>query len=147
MKLAKRASSAILEGDFTPMIDMVFQLIAFFMVLINFNDADTNEKISLPNSELAKPPDGPLASPITIHVTKAGRAIIGGEEIAINQVKTYLSRETAALELNNKLPKDATVIIRGDQFAATGRVQELIKECQQQKYENFVLRAKEEVTH
>lgn len=144
MKLAKRASAAIQEGDFTPMIDMVFQLIAFFMVLINFNDADTNEKITLPNSELAKPPDGPMASPITIHVTKTGNAIIGGEEVPVKEVKRFLARETAALELNGKSPKDATVIIRGDQFARTGRVQELIKECQLAQYSNFVLRAKED---
>ena len=28
------------DGDLTPMIDMTFQLIAFFMVLINFTEAD-----------------------------------------------------------------------------------------------------------
>ena len=30
----KKPKSEILEGDLTPMIDMTFQLIAFFMVLI-----------------------------------------------------------------------------------------------------------------
>ena len=37
----------------TPMIDMTFQLIAFFMVLINFTEADQNQAINLPSSELA----------------------------------------------------------------------------------------------
>ena len=41
----------------TPMIDMTFQLIAFFMVLVNFADADQNARIRLPSSELAKPAD------------------------------------------------------------------------------------------
>jgi len=67
--ICKKGSSDVMEGDFTSMIDMVFQLIAFFMVLINFNDADQNEKIQLPGSELARPPDGPLTFPITLHVT------------------------------------------------------------------------------
>ena len=46
------------------MIDMTFQLIAFFMVLINFTEADQNERIKLPTSEIVKPPDGPLDEPI-----------------------------------------------------------------------------------
>ena len=60
MRLTKRAATRIQEGDMTPMIDMVFQLIAFFMVLINFTEADQNQRIHLPSSELAKPPDAPL---------------------------------------------------------------------------------------
>ena len=42
--------------DLTPMIDMTFQLIAFFMILLNFSAVDRNEDIQLPLSELAKPP-------------------------------------------------------------------------------------------
>ena len=38
------------EGDLTPMIDMVFQLIAFFMVLINFAQTESNERVVLPSS-------------------------------------------------------------------------------------------------
>ena len=45
----------LVEGDLTPMIDMTFQLIAFFMVLINFTEADQDERIKLPTSVLAKP--------------------------------------------------------------------------------------------
>ena len=45
------------EGDMTPMIDMTLQLIAFFMILINFSEGDQNQLIRLPASELAKPPD------------------------------------------------------------------------------------------
>ena len=41
------------EGDMTPMIDMTFQLIAFFMVLINFAEDNNNQTIKLPASEIA----------------------------------------------------------------------------------------------
>ena len=41
----------------TPMIDMTFQLIAFFMVLINFSEVEQDQRITLPASELAKPPE------------------------------------------------------------------------------------------
>ena len=57
MRIAKKHDSSVLEGDLTPMIDMTFQLIAFFMVLINFTQSESNDKVQLPDSELAKPPE------------------------------------------------------------------------------------------
>ena len=56
----KKVKSAIHEGDLTPMIDMTFQLIAFFMVLINFTQSEQDQRIQLPESTLAKPPEAPL---------------------------------------------------------------------------------------
>jgi len=46
------------EADMTPMIDMTFQLIAFFMVLINFAEDNMDDRVKLPSSELAKVPKG-----------------------------------------------------------------------------------------
>ena len=43
------------EADLTPMIDMTFQLIAFFMVLVNFSETEADARVVLPESELAKP--------------------------------------------------------------------------------------------
>ena len=57
MRLKKKRGSGMHEGDLTPMIDMTFQLIAFFMVLVNFAESEQNEKVLLPSSELAKPPE------------------------------------------------------------------------------------------
>ena len=78
-----KPDTTIVEGDMTPMIDCVFQLMAFFLFALNFTQADQNERIQLPESELAKPPEGVLAFPITLHVTKENTVIIGGEEVGI----------------------------------------------------------------
>lgn len=147
MKLAKRTSSAVQEGDYTAMIDMVFQLICFFMVVINFSEGDQNEKIQLPASELARPPDGPLPFPITMHLTKEGNVVLGGDEVPISGLKPLLVRETAGLELQRKSPSDATIIIRADGSAPTGKVQDLIKVCQENRYDRFALRVKEPEGH
>jgi biopolymer transport protein ExbD len=141
----KKANSNIVEGDMTPMIDMTFQLIAFFMVLVNFTQSEQNERIMLPDSELAKPPDAPLEYPITLHLTKEGTVIVGGEEVPITGLQPYLSREANVLRIRGKPLSDATIIIRGHKDARTGKVQELIKECQMSNFEKFALRAKEDV--
>jgi biopolymer transport protein ExbD len=141
----KKPGSDIHEGDMTPMIDMTFQLIAFFMVLINFSQGEQNERIQLPDSELAKPPEAPLEYPITLHLTKEGTVIIGGEEVSIEGLAPYLVREANVLEIQGKPLSDATLIIRGHREAQTGRVQELIRKCQENRFEKFALRAKEDV--
>ena len=143
MKLSK-VDTKVTELDMTPMIDMTFQLIAFFMMLINFSEGDQNERIQLPASELAKPAVAPLESPITLHVTQEDTVLLGGQEVAVDGLKPFMDREASVLTMRGKSPAVATVIIRGDMDAKTITVQEVIKVCQLAKFEKFILRAKEE---
>lgn len=129
------------------MIDMTFQLIAFFMVLINFSDAEQDDRIKLPASVLAKPPSVPLENPIFLQVTKDGDVIVSGEPVPIAGVRPFLITEAEALEFADKDRSSATVIIRSDGATPTGKVQELIQVCQQVKFEKFALRAKEDIDY
>ncbi len=144
MRLAKK-SSGIHEGDMTPMIDMVFQLIAFFMVLVNFTEADQNQRIHLPSSELAQPPDAPLDSPITINVTSEGTAIMGTTEVPIQGLIPLLKLEHQVINRKTQgLASQATIIIRGDGVTKFGLIQEVIQVCQDVGFEKFALRAKQQ---
>jgi len=148
MRIKKKGGSGVHEGDLTPMIDMTFQLIAFFMVLINFTEADQNKTIQLPDSTLAKPPDSPPDFLFTLHLTGEGRVIYGANPnipFEIEGVTTYLEREISnAMRFGGKAA-EITVIIRGDKNAETGKVQQLIKKCQDSGLETFALRVKERV--
>ena len=87
------------EGDLTPMIDLTFQLIAFFMVLINFTQSETDDRVQLPQSTLAKPPEEALEFPITLQLTRQGSVIIGGTEIlSIEGLRPYLLNEATVLQ-------------------------------------------------
>jgi biopolymer transport protein ExbD len=144
MKYKTRQSNVSADPDMTPMIDMTFQLIAFFMVLMNFSEAEQDERIKLPASMLAKPPEGPVEFPLTMQLTKEGTVLFGGVEQRVEDLATALSRERAVLELRGDSPASATVIVRADGDAQTGRVQELIEICQRSGFEKFTLRAKQE---
>ena len=141
----KRPATSRAQGDLTPMIDMTFQLIAFFMVLINFTEADQNERIQLPTSEIVKPPAAPLETPIFVHLTKEGSVILGGEETTLELAKASLLIEANILKRKKKSPSDATIIIRGDAEVPAGEVQRLIQICQEAEFETFALRAEEEI--
>ncbi len=140
----KRRTSEIHEGDLTPMIDMTFQLIAFFMVLINFTDTVQDERIKLPASALAKPPDSPLETPIVLQLTSEGHVVYQGRTWTVDNLKPQLVSERQFLEYQKKSVSEATIIIRADSTAKTGLVQKLIEACQEAKFEKFALRAKQE---
>jgi biopolymer transport protein ExbD len=57
-----------------------------------------------------------------------------------------LNNEAYLLQTRDLAPADATLIIRAHKDCQTGKVQEVIKTCQEKKFEKFVLRAKEEST-
>ena len=141
MRLRKR-ESGIFEADLTPMIDMTFQLIAFFMVIINFAQTEQNAKVQLPDSSLVKAPDKPFENQLIIHLARDGRAIINGQEMPIDGLGIILGREARALEITQSRVSDATVVVRAHKYARAGDVQRLIKKCQEYGFEKFALRAK-----
>jgi biopolymer transport protein ExbD len=132
------------EGDLTPMIDMAFQLIAFFMVLINFAQTESNDRVKLPSSQLVKPPEIPLEFPIILHVAQDGEIILGGEDYTPETLRVGLQKEIAVIRAEGKSIKDANVVIRAHKDTAAGDVQEVIRVAQEQQLENFALRVKED---
>jgi biopolymer transport protein ExbD len=138
-KRSTEASST--DIDMTPMIDMTFQLITFFMFVMNFSEAEQDDRIQLPMSQLAKPVDGPVEKPITLQLTNAGSVIYAGEMIGLQDISGYLEREKSVLLEGGRNPAAATVIVRADGAAKTGQVQEIIKICQEKGFEKFALRA------
>ncbi len=132
------------QMDNTPMIDVTFQLVTFFLFTLNFGADNQDERIKLPDSELAKPPEaGAQPDAITLQLTKQGVVLFAGENIAVEAMGKYLVRERQVLEAGGKKASDAMVIIRADADAQTGRVQQLIQECEKTGFEKFTLRAKQ----
>lgn len=132
------------EGDLTPMIDMTFQLIAFFMVLINFAQTESNNKVTLPSSQLVKPPEVPLEFPIILHIAQDGEIILGGDDYTAETLRVGLLPEIRVITAQGKTPADANVVIRAHEDCAAGDVQEVIRVAQEQKLVNFALRVKED---
>ena len=147
MRLKKRRNTKVLEGDLTPMIDMTFQLIAFFMVLVNFAEAEQDARVVLPESELAKPPEKAPEDYITLHVTKSKTTVIDLVEEPNKDLKRALLRKAQFYRSINTPEENVVVIIRAHAEAATGDVQYVIKQCQEAGFEKFVLRAKEKMKY
>jgi len=129
--------------DMTPMIDVTFQLIAFFMFVLNFSEVDTDQRINLPASELARPPDAPYAQPLTVQMTANDTILFAGDEMVPAALQSALMREAQIIRAYpNKKLSDVTIVIRADRLAKTGKVQEVIQMCQKAGFDMFALRGK-----
>lgn len=146
MKFRKKTDSGILEADLTPMIDVTFQLIAFFMLLINFSEVDRAEEILLPAHQLARPPETRPEYQIILNLLPDGSVKFSGQKVPqIEFLSGLLNREISAAQRENVPPGEIAVIIRSHQDTPTGLVQELMTKCQSLKLENFSFRVKERV--
>ena len=146
MKLFNKKRTEILEGDLTPMIDMTFQLIAFFMLLINFSEVDRAEEITLPSSVLAVPPEVRPDYQIILNLEPGGEVVFEGKRNQIERMDPIFSRQvTAAAREGVTDPADIAVIIRSHEDTPTGLVQELIAKCQDAELQSFSLRVKEKI--
>ena len=74
-----------------------------------------------------------------------GEAIYSGLKIPIGGLGPYLQKEIRALDFSGEGVEAATIVIRAHRFCQAGRVQELIEECQEVGFENFALRAQENI--
>ncbi len=148
MRLKAKGKDGMAGGDMTPMIDIVFQLIAFFMVLVNFSEAEQNKLIHLPSSELAKPAEVPLKRPITLQVTRQGKVIYFGKQWEVSQSRAelggVLANEREFMKNRGEETSDATIVIRADGGAKMGVIQKIITICQDNYFEKFVFKAKQE---
>src|SRR5688572_1779443 len=143
MRLTKPHKTLTAEMDMTPMIDVTFQLIAFFMFVLNFSEVDQDQRINLPLSELARPPEVAYDQPLTIQLTSEDTILFAGDELTTTALKSALLREARLIRFAEKELSDVTVVIRADRLAKTGKVQELIQLCQEAEFDTFALRGRQ----
>lgn len=136
----------------TPMIDIVFLLMTFFIMVINFSQAESNEAVHLPDSELAQPPETPPDDPMTIQIDADEHIYLGAAQCFLDTVpgsafgrplSEVLKEELRVKKMISEIdPSDITLIIRADGEASVGFVQRVIQLCQAQGIISYTLRAK-----
>jgi biopolymer transport protein ExbD len=139
--MAKRKKASGTDIDMTPMIDVTFQLITFFMFTLNFSEAEQDQRVQLPTSQVAKPVENSDIDPLTLQLMNDGRVIYAGEPVALAALGDYLENEKIVIINSGKTPGAITVVVRADGRSQTGDVQQIIRTCQEKGFDKFVLRA------
>lgn len=134
MKLSKADKEPEpLEIDMTPMIDIVFLLIVFFMIVVDLTQQDL-VILQLPNAEFAIPDKKPEANRLTVNVTwdkkdqvaeiRVKRAVYTLDELKAWMYPIARSRIDPKTKFS-----EIPILIRCDQDAPFRVVQQIMAVC------------------
>ena len=105
----------------TPMIDMVFLLLVFFMTVSTLAQVDRGVELALPESTQSDVPDN-LSNRGTISLDVSGQAYLGAREVLISEMQAEIR---SSLELNPAL----RLHVRADQQTPYSAVKQVLKAC------------------
>jgi biopolymer transport protein ExbD len=141
------------EPNLTPLLDVVFQLITFFMLVINFSNENYDQRVRLPVAGSARPVEDEKAASddrLILNIDPDGHLLFGGEVQPLHKAIQTIKHQADLIKLNLKaggqkldssgsLP--TTVVVRGDKDTDFASVLNLIKACQSNGFRKFALKA------
>ncbi len=114
--------TALTSLSLTPLIDVVFLLLIFFLVATRFEEEERAMDVNLPKASEAKPM---IATPdeMFIDLTSEGRFFVDGRELDLAALQTHLRNA------NRAQPGRQRVIIRADREARTAHLVAVMDAC------------------
>lgn len=144
------AEGSVAEPNLTPLLDVVLQLLMFFMMCINFVTEQVNEDIRLPVAQSARPMEKGLVDVLFLNIDGLGQLIVPGRERPLRtqgEINFYLrqqytdARRLADVRGGGGSEVPTTVIIRAHRDANFNAVYQVLRTCKDLGYRKLQLRA------
>lgn len=142
------------EPNLTPLLDVVFQLITFFMLVINFSNENYDQRVRLPVAGSARPVEEGEKSAtedrLVLNIDKEGHLLMTGqvlpqqkamEEIKHQAALVRLNLSSAGIKLNATKDLPTTIVLRADRDTPFSSLYSLITACQASGFRKFALKA------
>ena len=124
--------------ELTPMIDVVFLLMIFFLVASKLDEADRFIDVVLPKASAAKP----LTSrprEFLVNIDRDGNSFVGARPVSLAELQKLLKQAAA----DN--PKRQTVIVRADENVAHKFVVAVMNACVEAGIEDYQVQSADEL--
>ena len=122
--MSKKRETEGCSVNMTPMIDVVFQLIIFFIVTINIADSkDETVRLELGTNGQEVESGDSKASALVIDVNRKGRISIGNVDVRPGDLKTIMARRFRLYGNNFQ------VWVRGDARATHKQIRKVMDTC------------------
>lgn len=107
--------------ELTPIIDMVFLLLIFFLVATTFHQTEREMQIALPHASFSGPISNALRE-IIVNVGADGEIIVGGRAVDGEELRAMIQEAVAA-------NPEQKVTVRGDRGTAYANVVNVLDIC------------------
>lgn len=137
------------DPNLTPLLDLVLQLIMFFMITVNFIRVDQfDDSVRLPVAQNATPLDNTAEEYIFLNLDNKGQLVGALSNFALDtpqKLKAHLMRERGDLERvgqvkGGKGPNKVVVVLRADKDVRYSRVWEVLDSCKMAGFVHWQLR-------
>jgi biopolymer transport protein ExbD len=151
--MAGKVSPMKAEPNLTPLLDVVFQLITFFMLLVNFSTDNYDQRVRLPVAGTARPVEDAekvAEDRLVLNVDKQGHLLINGEVLPTSKAIAEIKHQADLVKLNlravGKKPGEygslpTTIVFRADKDTPFSLLYSLISACQSNGFFKFALKA------
>ena len=121
MIIAAKEQNSDISIELTPMIDMVFLLLIFFLVATTFHQTEREMQIALPVASSSAPISAMLQE-LIVNVDAEGGIIVSGRKIGAEELRSMIFQ---AVEVN----PEQKVTLRGDRRTAYSNVVTVLDIC------------------
>ncbi len=136
------------EPNLTPLLDMVLQLVMFFMLCANFVVEQSSKSIALPEALAARALDKSTQNFLMLNVDAKGSVQVGGgEKFVTAAVSTQFFRNQFDADKSRAKPADwdagrgrSVIIIRADKNCTYKQVDDVMAVCRKAGYQDVRLR-------
>jgi biopolymer transport protein ExbD len=108
--------------NITPLIDVVFQLLLFFLVATRFEQEDRELDVKLPSASEARPLVASVRT-LFVNIDEEGRYFVDGKQMTLPEVDDFLAQAKASN------PVGQSVTIRADKRGALDHAVQVMNLC------------------
>jgi biopolymer transport protein ExbD len=141
------ATSSKCEPNLTPLLDMVLQLLMFFILCANFATAQVNENIKLPVMQSARPADKQETDLLFLNLREDGTMEMLGKEptklpdAIRNNLRLYKDDTLRAQGTDDPNQLKTVIVLRADKNTEYKHVFQLLQWCKEIGFRKYQIRA------
>jgi biopolymer transport protein ExbD len=149
--MASVSNTDQVDPNLIPLLDLVLQLIMFFVMVANFARQEINEDVKLPESQSARRPDPVTETELLfVNLDHEGRLMVAGLDnpiSSISEIQFFLkdeyrrAKEAAEAKGDRSGVVNTVVVIRANADASFKRIFEVLRECKGAGFRRWQLRA------
>jgi biopolymer transport protein ExbD len=138
------------EPNLTPLLDLVLQMVMFFMIVANFVTEQLNQNIQLPEATTAVPIDREKENILVLNVDSEGvlleRSTDPNDDTKLDsqiKIQRWMNDKFAFYKSDrgDKAAKEMTIVVRGDKNTTFENIYRVMRAAKEAGFINVQLRA------